>query len=379
MKIDCLIFSNNDTYTRGGVQEFTRLLPVVLKISGIKKIRTINYITLRQKNFLRRSANKIHNFFRFFMFVKYLKPSVIISTEWDPCGYLTEMCKIFLNYKSAFIVHGQEIYRCGDGVKGYFKKKIRNWTFKKADKVIAVSSYTALRIRQEKILRLIDIAPNSFDRLKFSRIKRARKFFQSNEVRLVTLSRIVERKGHIYAIKALERLIQKGLNVAYKIIGDGKYFSFLQEYVSSHDLDKQVKCYRNIPDADIVKIIADSDIFIHPNFAACQGRDFEGFGIVLLEAMSAGLPVIAGIEGGCTDIITNGYNGFLVKGQDINELVEIILKLKDSPQLAQSIAARAKEDLSRFFPETVAIKYQEIFKGYFSQYRIINALDDSRL
>ena len=77
-------------------------------------------------------------------------------------------------------------------------------------------------------------------------------------------------------------------------------------------------------------------IFVHPNRIERSG-DLEGFGIVFLEAASAGLPSIGGNSGGVGEAIENGITGLLVSGTDAGELAEAILRLARSPELRHAM------------------------------------------
>ena len=292
--------------------------------------------------------------------MKITKPDIVISVEWDPCGYIAEFFKSIFGFKTAIIVHGQEIYRIGSRFKRYPKRFIRDWSFRKADLLIAVSSYTAGRLKEEGIKRPVDIIWNSYDDNRFAGIKRKRKFFENNLIKLVTLSRIVVRKGHLYGLKALQILIQSGYDVSYDIIGSGDYKRNLELYVKENNLEPHVKFYGERSDGEIRDIFAQSDIFLHPNYAANSGKDFEGFGIVLLEAMSAGLPIVAGRDGGPADIIKDGHNGILVDGQNPVQIADAVLKLKNDSILLGSIISEEKKTLSNLSPIVMAKRYKEI-------------------
>ncbi|MBU4015184.1 glycosyltransferase family 4 protein [Patescibacteria group bacterium] len=89
------------------------------------------------------------------------------------------------------------------------------------------------------------------------------------------------------------------------------------------------------------------DIFIMP--ARNIKGDFEGFGIVYLEANLAGKPVIAGNSGGARDAVENGVNGLLVNPEDINEISNAIIKLAQDENLRKKLGEQGRERSIREF------------------------------
>ncbi len=345
---------------KGGIQTFTDTLPRILGLAGAGEIINAYFVHSSSAKFINRYFTKFKNLCALFKVLKLAKPDVAIAVEWDPCGYLIEFLKAIFGFKSAAIVHGQEIYRTGGGYKGRVKRFIRDWTFNRSDAIVAVSTYTAKRLEEEGIKRPMRIIWNGYDEKKFSNIKRCRDFFEDDKIKLVTLSRVVERKGHLYALKALQILIESGRDISYDIIGDGGYKKDLELYVKKNNLENHVNFHGILPDEAIRRIFSYSDIFIHPNYAANGGRDFEGFGIVLLEAMSAGLPVMAGRNGGPADIIKHEDNGILVEGQDPIEIADAILRLKNDRVLINSILSKTRKTLSYFSSPEIAKKYEAL-------------------
>jgi phosphatidylinositol alpha-1,6-mannosyltransferase len=86
---------------------------------------------------------------------------------------------------------------------------------------------------------------------------------------------------------------------------------------------------------------AAADIFVHPN--RVDGRDFEGFGLVFLEAAAAGLPVIAGQTGGAPEAIEAGKTGLLVSGTDVAEMVRALRCLLANPDGRRAMGRAGRE------------------------------------
>jgi glycosyltransferase involved in cell wall biosynthesis len=89
----------------------------------------------------------------------------------------------------------------------------------------------------------------------------------------------------------------------------------------------------------------------------------EGFGMVLVEAMASGLPVVATLSGGIADVIRDGRTGLLVSERDPGALADAIGRLLDDPRMAESLATAAAADLeARFAPETIARAFADVYR-----------------
>jgi glycosyltransferase involved in cell wall biosynthesis len=89
----------------------------------------------------------------------------------------------------------------------------------------------------------------------------------------------------------------------------------------------------------------------------------EGFGMVLVEAMASGLPVVATRSGGIPDVVTDGTTGLLVPERDPEALATAAARLLDDPALAQRLATAARADLdARFAPDAIARGYEAVYR-----------------
>ena len=104
-----------------------------------------------------------------------------------------------------------------------------------------------------------------------------------------------------------------------------------------------------------------ADVFVLPSITSSIGT--EGFGLVLLEAMSAKTPVIGTNSGGIPYIIKNGQNGLLVKEKDNKEIAEAIIKIMSSKKLSSKLAKRGFETATKHYSwEIVARKFNDFYR-----------------
>ena len=125
---------------------------------------------------------------------------------------------------------------------------------------------------------------------------------RSSKIRCVYVGRVNQQKGFHYLIKAISDL--KEDNFIFRIIG-----AYNDKYEMVNDLPGSCKLIGHIPKNGVYNIYENTDVMIFPSLA-------DGFGLVVLEALSFGIPVICSRNAGASDLIVDGFNGFLVDAGD---------------------------------------------------------------
>ncbi len=137
-------------------------------------------------------------------------------------------------------------------------------------------------------------------------------------LRLLTVARLVERKGHLLVLEAIKNLP----GVTYDIIGDGPYRKIIEEKIAELGLRNRVTVHSIIENAALAQFYRDADLFVMP--AKKSATDREGFGIVYLEAGLFGLPVVANNTPGVDEAVVDGVTGKLIDGSvaDLTKAIE---------------------------------------------------------
>ncbi|MGB9561779.1 MAG: glycosyltransferase family 4 protein, partial [bacterium] len=158
----------------------------------------------------------------------------------------------------------------------------------------------------------------------------------SKRKEILFVGRLVERKGIEYLIKAVAMIGDK-LDIQLKIIGDGPELSDLQILTKDLSVESRVVFCGRIPDDERNRAYKECDLFVLP---ACYDRhgDTEGLGTVLLEALSAGKPVIGTNVGGIPDIIKDNQTGLLVPEKNPEALANAIEKILSNRELYIKLA-----------------------------------------
>jgi phosphatidylinositol alpha-1,6-mannosyltransferase len=170
----------------------------------------------------------------------------------------------------------------------------------------------------------------------------------NGELLLLTVGRLQRRKGHDLVIAALGDLSPHARrSTRYVIVGDGNERAYLEGLAVAHRVQDRVTFAGSVPYDALPDYYAAADVFVHPNRQ--DGGDFEGFGMVFLEAAAAALPVIGGASGGVPEAVAEGVTGILVRGTDAVELRDALDRLIRSPDLrARMGAAGHKRVLAEF-------------------------------
>lgn len=147
-------------------------------------------------------------------------------------------------------------------------------------------------------------------------------------VRLLSVGRLVEKKGFEYALRALALARRSGElpPMRYGIVGDGPLMARLQDLAQQLGVADAVTFYGAGDEAFVRERMAEAHLFVAPSVTAADG-DVEGQGLVLQEAQACGLPVLATDHNGFPEGIVPGRSGFLVPERDAEEMARMILSM----------------------------------------------------
>ncbi len=165
-------------------------------------------------------------------------------------------------------------------------------------------------------------------------------------LRLVTIGRLGPTKGHEYALEAVRDLVDSGLSVEYRIVGDGTLRATLEERTAHLELDSVVTFDGAVDSDQVVAILRDADILIAPSVIAPTGQT-EGVPNVLKEAMASGVPAIGTMVGGVTELIDDGTNGFVVPQRDAGAIADCVRDIVKHPDRIPGILSRARRSIEQ--------------------------------
>lgn len=164
---------------------------------------------------------------------------------------------------------------------------------------------------------------------------------------LLFVGRLVERKGVGVLLQAVARM-EPSAGVRLRIVGDGPLRPDLVRTAEELGLRDLVHFTGFVSDEELGSELDRCDALVLPAVEDAKG-DVEGLGVVLIEALLHGKPVIASRSGGIPDIVKDGLTGLLVAPGDPEELAAAITRLRDDPSLAAQLAARGREFVGEEF------------------------------
>jgi phosphatidylinositol alpha-1,6-mannosyltransferase len=148
---------------------------------------------------------------------------------------------------------------------------------------------------------------------------------------IVSVGRLVHRKGQDKLIESMAAIVQEIPNVHLLLVGEGPYRTHLLKLVQKYHLEEYVTFIGRIHYAQLPSYICVGDIFVMPSRSRFAGLEVEGLGIVYLEASACGLPVIAGASGGAPDAVINGVTGVVVDGLDCAAIAVAAIEMLNNP------------------------------------------------
>lgn len=181
--------------------------------------------------------------------------------------------------------------------------------------------------------------------------------------RILTVGRLIERKGHGVLIDAIGELRRRGRQVALTMVGEGPFRDRLEAQITQQGLGGVVEMAGLVSDEALENAYAGCDAFVLPAIIDSTG-DTEGLGMVLLEALRYEKPVIASGIGGIVDIIEDGVSGLLVPPSRPAALAEAIKRLMDDPPLANRLGREGRQiNAKRFDWDHIVEEYMSLYGG----------------
>lgn len=211
----------------------------------------------------------------------------------------------------------------GYDMSGFIKSNSNNVyknLFKNGDLFLPISDYWKRKLiklgcNEKKII----VHHMGINLEKFKFFKRRKKIGEFTKI--LTIGRLVEKKGHEYAIKAIREIIRKYKNVEYIIAGEGPLENKLKNLVLELGIKNYIKFVGVAKQDEVLELYKQAHIFILPSVTASNG-DQEGIPVVLMEAQASGLPVVSTFHTGIPEVVVDGKSGFLVPERDVNALAE---------------------------------------------------------
>ena len=160
---------------------------------------------------------------------------------------------------------------------------------------------------------------------------------------IVSVGRLVHRKGQDTLVEALPTILAKVPNAHLLFVGVGPHLEYIHKRAIQLGVLNHISFVGRVKYQELPEFICVGDVFAMPSRSRLAGLEVEGLGIVYLEASACGLPVVGGKSGGAPDAILEGETGFAVDGLKPLEVAEAITTILEDPARARSMGARGRE------------------------------------
>lgn len=224
------------------------------------------------------------------------------------------------------------------------------WIARKAKALTAISEDTKRRAQEmHGVEGDISVVPVGFTPREIETCSRKSLGLPEGKQMIISVGRLIARKRFERLIESLEELPEAFL----VIVGEGWLRKQLEEQVRAWGLDNRVVFTGFVSEEKKCQLLAAADVYV-------SAAEHEGFGIVFLEAMAAGLPIVAVRNGGQEDFLREGHNALLVPASEPKDLAAATARLLADPQLREKMKSVNTQEVLEYTAENVARKFERV-------------------
>jgi len=165
-------------------------------------------------------------------------------------------------------------------------------------------------------------------------------------IRIITVARLMKKKGIEYSIRAVARLVGKGYPIEYEIVGDGPLRQSLAAVIDETGCAYRIRLLGPRSHEEVTKLLEEAHLMLLTSVTDEEG-DQEGIPVALMEAMAMGIPVVSTYHSGISELVADGVTGILVPERDVEAIAAAVENLTDNAQLWPEMARAAREKIER--------------------------------
>ncbi|MBI2472112.1 MAG: glycosyltransferase family 4 protein [Planctomycetes bacterium] len=265
------------------------------------------------------------------------------------------VCKKLFGVKYSVYVYGSETVRFGNSqMMTWLMKKVIN----EAEELVPNSEFTMREYEQwgiprEKMVKIVPGVDSVFFHPQGKSRQLIEKFGLYDKQVIMTVGRLDERKGHDMVIQALKQVIKRFPDAIYMIVGKGREEQRLKSLTDNLRLHNHVIFTGFVLDESLPDYYNLCNVFVLPNRETeshdqLKG-DYEGFGVVFLEAGACGKPAIAGNSGGSSEAVVDGITGLIVNPRSENEIAHAIERILADKNFAHRLGTAGRNRAEKEF------------------------------
>jgi glycosyltransferase involved in cell wall biosynthesis len=241
----------------------------------------------------------------------------------------------------------------------YYEKRylFKRYKINQGTQFIAISNHTSDYFKKVQALYEVTLLHNAIN---VDRFKRPSELTKSNseEIRIVNIGSFVKKKNQAFLLDIILALNKKGIRTKTYFLGDGPARSEVEEKAKALGVSDQCFFEGNVNKVE--NYLWDSDMYVHT-------ATYEPLGLVLLEAMAAGLPVICLDGKGNRDLMVQGKNGYIFQEENAEMFTEQIIELMNDSRKYKEITCYAKEFSEQFDIINYCEKLVQIYQNSISE------------
>ena len=267
-----------------------------------------------------------------------------------PLGTIALLLKRWRKLPYLLYAHGLDILLPQRSVR---KKTLLKRIVKHASGLVSNSAFTReallkLGARADAIAVVYPCPNLTETHVSDDRLEHLRRVHHLTDKRVIlTVGRLVERKGHDQIIRALPAVRKRVPNATYLIVGNGPHRHQLQQLVNQYRLGEHVTFLDRVDETQLMACFEVCDVFAMPSRQI--GPDVEGFGMVYLEAGLFGKPAVAGESGGATEAVLNDLTGLTVDETDTAQVAHALINLLTNRAYADRLGFQAMQRVLELF------------------------------
>ena len=293
----------------------------------------------------------------FYKILQEVKPDIVHFQYTNPFGVLFIINKL-KKIKSFASAHGNDILFFGND---WFARHLLKSVTNNMNGIFTVSD------NSKKLLvgiggnpKNIHVVYNGTDFYKFQPSTKQVRKHNKKMWRILTVCRLVERKGVDILIKAF-RIVLKKISAELYIVGDGPMKPELIDIVNKLGIENNVYFMGKVSKEQLIEQYNLCDVFVLVSRVIDEANEIEGFGISIVEAMAFGKPVIGSTTGGIPSAI-KGEWGYLVDPLDYNELANKLIFLRNHPEIAEEMGKKGRIAVERIYNwDVISDKISKIY------------------
>lgn len=285
-------------------------------------------------------------------------------------GVIGLLLHLFYGKKYVISVHGKDVLQLN---RFFFMRWLNKMILRRSSSVMVNSEYTkklmeALGVEEDKIEIVYPGVEAVYDKAPKNAALVARHGLAGKYV-LMTLGRMVERKGFDMVIKSMPEIRKRIPNAVYLIVGDGPEREALVRLAKETGVEDAVVFAGAADNGELPAYYNLCDVFVMPSRYMEDKGDVEGFGIVFLEAASCFKPVVGGNSGGIREAVVDGETGLLADPASTASIAEAVARIYSDKSLAYSLANKGYNRAKSQFNYRMITKGFDLFLSELSVHR----------